>query len=906
MAPRPGLAADPARDRRQSGAVHLHGARLQPYGLRTATGERPVQRRPYHGLVDHRGGAARRRHDRLHGEPGRGAGARLLDDLADARPGDHPGRALPEGLSRPPPVGAGPPDQAGKGGPRAGRASSPAWRRLAADRGPLRRQLRHDGLGETAGLIADLKVVAPGDANIRAARTDADRDIMRHAKPRAFLAPIHAERRRAQNGEARLFKRPGGRFRRNLGRCRLKSRAGPRMAVVCARQAPFSRKAPGERGRLIHIRGHIARRGDETTLLDQIAGDRQARDQQGGAGDPYEAALAKRQQAGRQSRRQTEVGQNTADRERQDPHAEVCAPQLASRSRRGDQQQARRQQRRREQQLGEHACLGAGIRHGGPPSQSAGGGQLIVLHPLAQRLLIDLARGAQRNVIDEDHVVRHPPFGDLALQEVEMLLLVLGLAVLELDQQHRPLVPLGVGRADDGGQGDLRMADGDVLDVDGADPLAARLDDVLGAVGDLHEAVGVNAGDVARVEETLVVEDISALSLEIGAGDGRSLDHHPAEGLAVVRHFLAAVVLDLQLDAQRRRALLQAPGHLFVIGLGLQLRRQIGDGADGRGLGHAPGVNHLDAELVLEPADQGFGTGRSADQNLAQDRRHGGREGDALGLHQLIDRGAVHLRARHDQLGPRRWTAKGYAPSIRMEHGHDRQDHLAGRRAHDRRLQAQQGMDEVRAVRIEHALRIAGRARGVAEAAGGLLVEAAPGHVAEDLLQHRLIGLGVRQLGLRHVGGVGHHNDPLDCRTVRQDGFEQRHEGQIGEDDPVFGVVDDVGQLLGEQARVQGVAHRADPHDAVPGLDVVGGVPGQGGDPVARLDPPGQQGVRHPARPLMNGGVGGADDRPLDRTAHDLAAAVPVLGVVEDLVDRQRPVLHHTQHSASSLVYAPG
>jgi hypothetical protein len=92
----------------------------------------------------------------------------------------------------------------------------------------------------------------------------------------------------------------------------------------------------------------------------------------------------------------------------------------------------------------------------------------VVLHPLADQLLVDLAGGAQRDVVDEDDVVGHPPFGDLALQEVEVLLLVLGLAGLELDDQDRALVPFGVGGADDGGQFDLGMADRDVLDLDGA------------------------------------------------------------------------------------------------------------------------------------------------------------------------------------------------------------------------------------------------------------------------------------------------------------------------------------------------------------------------------------------------------------------------------------------------------
>src|SRR5690606_2126173 len=100
-----------------------------------------------------------------------------------------------------------------KGGTRAGRASSPAWRRLAADRGPLRRQLSHHRLGETAGFITNFQAVAPRDAHIGPARSDTDGDVVGDAEPGALLAAINPERRRAEHGEARLFKRPGGRFR---------------------------------------------------------------------------------------------------------------------------------------------------------------------------------------------------------------------------------------------------------------------------------------------------------------------------------------------------------------------------------------------------------------------------------------------------------------------------------------------------------------------------------------------------------------------------------------------------------------------------------------------------------------------------------------------------------------------
>ena len=75
--------------------------------------------------------------------------------------------------------------------------------------------------------------------------------------------------------------------------------------------------------------------------------------------------------------------------------------------------------------------------------------------------------------------------------------------------------------ADHGGLRDLGMADREVFQVDRGNPFAAGLDHVLGAVGDLHVAVRVDGGDVAGVEEAVVVEDV-AVVLEIGLGDRRA------------------------------------------------------------------------------------------------------------------------------------------------------------------------------------------------------------------------------------------------------------------------------------------------------------------------------------------------------------------------------------------------
>jgi hypothetical protein len=60
------------------------------------------------------------------------------------------------------------------------------------------------------------------------------------------------------------------------------------------------------------------------------------------------------------------------------------------------------------------------------------------------------------------------------------------LAVVGDGQHDEALLPLGVPDADHRGLGDPRVDGDGVPDVDGGDPLAADLDDVVQSVGDLR------------------------------------------------------------------------------------------------------------------------------------------------------------------------------------------------------------------------------------------------------------------------------------------------------------------------------------------------------------------------------------------------------------------------------------
>ena len=112
--------------------------------------------------------------------------------------------------------------------------------------------------------------------------------------------------------------------------------------------------------------------------------------------------------------------------------------------------------------------------------------------------------------------------------------------------------------------------------------------------------------------------------------------------------------------------------------------------------------------------------------------------------------------------------------------------------------------------------------------------------------------------------------------------LENRHEGRVDKHDFVFGVVDDVIQLLGEQPRIQGVANRTQAHDAEPGLHVPIAVPGHRRDPVAELDPFPLQGLGHAQRPLAGGCQRATPDRPLHAAADHFPFAVVERSVVQN------------------------
>ncbi len=267
-----------------------------------------------------------------------------------------------------------------------------------------------------------------------------------------------------------------------------------------------------------------------------------------------------------------------------------------------------------------------------------------------------------------------------------------------------------------------------------------------------------------------------------------------------------------------------------------------------------------------------------------------------IGVEQLVDRRAVELGAGHDQARAVHRRAECQRPAVGVEQRHHRQNDVAGRKPEHVGHRGRERMQHVRAMRIDDALGISGRARRVAHAGGVVFGDLDPLEIAVDGGDPVFIGDRVLERGLRHVRLVGEDHVALDLRQLVGDLLQQRHEGKVHHHHAIFGVIDDVDDLVREQARIDGVIDRAGAKDAVPGLQMPPGVPGERADPVAFLDAVLHQALRDLERALANVRIGGLYDRSFDRARDNFPLAVLDRPVIDDPVANQRPVLHQAEH----------
>ncbi len=330
--------------------------------------------------------------------------------------------------------------------------------------------------------------------------------------------------------------------------------------------------------------------------------------------------------------------------------------------------------------------------------------------------------------LDEFHFIRQPPFGDLVTKignHVSFGYIAAGFAD---DQQQRPLVPFRMIDAHRCRFGDAGTADSRIFQFDRADPLAAGLDHILGPVGDLHRAIGMQHRDIAGIKPAIILDGIFIGTI-ITVDDPRPANFQGAAGLAVARCDIAFFIDHPQFHTERRASLLADHIDLLLEIQIIPIGWQRAGRPDRRSLGHAPGMGDADA-VFHQPLDHRSRTGGTADHDNTQfavvaaigvhvgkhrqpDRRHAGAVSHAFLANQFPQDLRIIAR-REDHLGANRGAGIWQAPGIGMEHRHHRQHHRASRQIHDIGLRLGDRVQDIRAMLVQHAFGISGGAACIA------------------------------------------------------------------------------------------------------------------------------------------------------------------------------------------------
>ena len=129
-------------------------------------------------------------------------------------------------------------------------------------------------------------------------------------------------------------------------------------------------------------------------------------------------------------------------------------------------------------------------------------------------------------------------------------------------------------------------------------------------------------------------------------------------------------------------------------------------------------------------------------------------------------------------------------------------------------------------------------------------------------------------------------------RRALRDLAREPQQVRAGDEEATPGLGRHLGELGAGQARVERVAHRADAHDRVERLEMGLGVPGKGCHPIPERDIEFHQNRGHTLTSRLERGVANPVHRAAGTARHHLRPRMPLRGMVEKPVERQREILH--------------
>ncbi len=167
---------------------------------------------------------------------------------------------------------------------------------------------------------------------------------------------------------------------------------------------------------------------------------------------------------------------------------------------------------------------------------------------------------------------------------------------------------------------------------------------------------------------------------------------------------------------------------------------------------------------------------------------------------------ALEMRARHDHIGSGHPAAVGKPPCVGVKHGGQHQDRIAFLHRKTVYRARSQCMQVGRALTVCHTLGIPGGTTGITDARRRVFLCLWPGIFGRSLSHQRVIGN--HALIIEH-SGITRHQQKLNSGQQWEHRVKQFGETAIHHQKTILRMIDDVSNMLGRQAAVNGVEHAA-------------------------------------------------------------------------------------------------
>ena len=181
-----------------------------------------------------------------------------------------------------------------------------------------------------------------------------------------------------------------------------------------------------------------------------------------------------------------------------------------------------------------------------------------------------------------------------------------------------------------------------------------------------------------------------------------------------------------------------------------------------------------------------------------------------------------------------------------MEERHHDEDRIARSEAERVGRAGGEGVQQRRAMAVQHALWIAGRAGGVAERRGRVLVEERPFVIGRSLRQEIFVGEKPVELRRGKLRPLAKRDPAAHQRQARRELLDQRRKNRIEEHVGVFRVMHDVLDLVGKEPRIDRVQDASRAGHAIVEFEMAPAVPGERRDAVSGARPERVERIRDP------------------------------------------------------------